>query len=272
MLQSRTVTRLLPAIGAAILAIALFAPAAQAINPGYEQFKGCPSKTESPSSVFCVRSDVPSGHLIMGKKEVPIKNPLVIVGGINESLGGFTAGPGGGLIPVKQEVPGGIIGITGFDWLINFLGLEDLKLFATAELAGTPGSLAVEPLVLPIKVHLTNPILGNSCYIGSTASPITLKLITGTTSPPEPNKPITGREPEISEDALHILHEENGTFVDNSFAVPGASGCVLNLFGFIPISLNSFVNSQAGLPAAAGHNEAVENFSLQLTSRELVNP
>ena len=58
--------------------------------------------------------------------------------------------------------------------------------------------------------------------------------------------------------------------MDNSFSAPGASGCVLKLFGFIPISLNGFVNEQAGLPAAAGTNEAVQNINIELALQETV--
>ena len=42
---------------------------------------------------------------------------------------------------------------------------------------------------------------------------------------------------------------------------------MLKLFGFIPISLNGFVNSQSGLPSAAGTNEAVQNFNLEIAGR-----
>jgi hypothetical protein len=275
MTQSKTLARLLTAAGAAVLAIALFAPAAQAATPapGYEQFTGCPTEAESPSSIICVRSEIKSGSLKMGSKEAPIKKPITLVGGINDELAGFTAGPGGGLLPAKQEVPGGVIGITGLDWLVNFLNLEALKLYAIAELAGTPSSLGLEPLHLPIKIRLDNPVLGNKCYIGSLADPIDLELITTTTNPPPPNKPISGKPAEISVDPeKNIIYLKNGTFVDNAFSVPGASGCKLTLLGFIPISLDSVVNLQAGLPAPAGVNEAIQNFNVELTQQSTVYP
>jgi len=60
--------------------------------------------------------------------------------------------------------------------------------------------------------------------------------------------------------------------VDNSFSAPGASGCVLTLFGFIPISINGLVNSQSGLPAAAGTNETKQEFDAELVSKKLVYP
>ena len=193
-------------------------------------------------------------------------------GGVDGEFEGFSANAKGGLSKTKQEVPGGIIGLTGLDWLINFLGLEDLKLYAVTELAGVPSDFTINTVTLPIKVNLINPILGNNCYIGSVSSPIVLHNTTGTTEPPPPNEPITGQEPEFSVDENIIVHLDDGIYVDNSFSAPGASGCVLKLFGFIPISLNGFVNSQSGLPAAAGTNETVQEFDIEFTARENVYP
>jgi hypothetical protein len=274
--QSKTLARLLGAAGAAILAVLLLAPMAQAKEPapGYTQFTGCPSPEESASTVFCIRSVVPSGHLDVGKKEVPIINPLTIVGGLNSELQEFKANSKGGLSKVKQKVPGGVLGLTGLTWLLEFFGSEALTLYAETELAGEPTNFTIETVTLPIKVHLTNPsgLLGSTCYLGSNTEPIVLNLITGTTNPPPPNKPITGKFPEISEDALGIAHFNNGTYVDNSFAAPGVNGCKLVLFGFIPISINGLVDEVSGLPAKAGTNEALENFNIELTLQELVYP
>ena len=81
--------------------------------------------------------------------------------------------------------------------------------------------------------------LGSSCIIG----PISLALTTGTTSPPAPNTPITG----VPYDASTGV----ATMVNNSFSVPGASGCG-------PLGLaNGELNSQLGLPAASGTNTAI---------------
>jgi hypothetical protein len=275
MTQSRTLGRLLTILGAAIAALVLLAPAASAKEPapGFERFAGCPSPEESASTVFCIRSEVFGGHLQTGKKDVPVENPLTIVGGLNAELGGFAANSKGGLSKTKQKVPGGVIGLTGLTWLLEFFGSDALTLYATAEFAGVPGNFSPNSITLPLKVHLETPsgVLGSSCYIGSTSSPITLNLITGTTNPPAPNKPITGKEPTFEETET-VLFFNNGKFVDNSFSVPGASGCTLKLFGFIPISLNGFVNSQSGLPSAAGNNEAIQEYDLEITAQELVYP
>lgn len=274
--QSSIVRRLIGAFGAALLAVALLAPIAQADTPkaGYTQFAGCPSKAENPAVEICLRSVITGGHFQMGNKDVPITNPIVISGGTEAGFEGFLANSKGGMAPAKQLVPGGIIGLTGLDWLVNFLSLEGLKLYAVTEAAGKPDlNPFAEPLTLPIKVHLINPTLGNNCYVGSVSNPIVLNLITGTTSPPAPNKPITGAPPtEVDFDALEILHYNNGEFVDNSFSAPGASGCVLTLFGFIPISINGLVNSTSGLPAAAGTNETRQKFSIEATDVRNVYP
>jgi len=260
---------------AALASFALLAPLASAAEtaPGYEAFSGCPTAAESPGTPVCIRSDVSSGHLQVGSKTVPIENPLTISGGVTEELQGFTPGPEGGLSPVKQKVPGGVIGLTGLTWLLEFFGSDALTLYAETQLAGAPSNFTFNTVTIPIKVHLINPILGNNCFIGSNSNPIVLNLTNGTTSPPPPNEPISGKEAEFGLDPeLEIVRLTNGTYVDNSFSAPGASGCVLKLFGFIPISINSLVNDQSGLPAPAGTNETVQNYGIELTSRSLVYP
>jgi hypothetical protein len=276
MTQSKTLARLLTATALAVLGVILLAPAAQAREPapGYGEFAGCPSPEEKAGLAVCLFSEITGGHLKVGSKEVPIENKLTLSGGANAEFEEFTFNSKGGLSKVKQKVPGGVIGLTGLTWLLEFFGSDALTLYAETELAGTPSKFTISTVTIPIKVHLTTPsgVLGSTCYIGSNTSPITLNLTTGTTSPPAPNKPITGKEPEVSFDALEILHLKNGIYVDNSFSAPGASGCVLKLFGFIPISLNGFVNSQSGLPAPAGTNEAVQNFNLDIAERPNVYP
>lgn len=269
--------RLLAMLAAAIVAFAAAAPAAGAETPapGYAQFAGCPSpKSENPAISACIRSDITGGKIKIGNKSVPISKPLVLSGGTELEGVNFSYSPKGGLSPTKLLVPGGVIGLTGLDWLVNFLSIEQLQLYAEAQLAGTPQILGPEHVKLPIKVHLINPVLGNNCFVGSNSNPIQLDLITGTTAPPAPAKPITGHPLTSFEfdRALEIFRAQGGTFVDNSFSAPGASGCQLTLFGFIPVGLNSAVNLASGLPAAAGTNETVQNYNIELVEAALVYP
>jgi hypothetical protein len=260
------------ATACAVLAVAIpSTAAAREPAPGYSAFAGCPSHEENPNVEACTRSVITGAYFQMGSKNVPITNQMTLVGGLLPD-GHLAANAKGGLSQVKQQVPGGVIGLTGLDWLVNFLNIEQLKLFAVTELVGEPllGSTTLE---LPIRVHLVNPVLGNSCYAGSASNPITLQLTSETTSPPPPNKPITGKGPEFSFDpTTGIVHYQNGVFVDNAFAAPGASGCQLTLLGFIPINLDGLVNLEAGLPSPAGNNATEQDVNLEVAGLETVYP
>lgn len=273
MIHLKLRTKLLSAFGAALMGMALLAPLGQAAEPapGYTQFDGCPTTAEAPGVGICFRSDISGGHFQMGSKTVPISEPITLSGGYNESLE-FVTSPKGGLTPSKQEIPGGIVGLTGLDWLVNFLSLEGLKVYAVTELAGAPGYVLEEPFRLPIKVRLVNPVLGNNCYVGSNANPIRLNLGVGPTNPPPPNEPISGVTPDLKFGEDGILTMRDAVFVDNEFAAPGATGCELNLLGFLPISLDSLVNTQSGLPSPAGTNETVQNVDAEVVETSFVYP
>jgi hypothetical protein len=274
--MSKHLAKLSGALVLAIFAIAMMASAAQAETPapGYSQFAGCPSpKSENKEISTCIRTDIVGGHFKVGNKDTPITVPFTLSGGVNANIKNFAYNSKGGLSQAKQKVPGGIIGLTGLTWLAEFLGIEALTLYAVTELAGTPDLHVDEHPVLPIKVHLINSALGNNCYIGSNTNPITLHLTAETTSPPPPAKPITGKFPEYTFDgATEILKGKNGVYVDNAFAAPGVNGCVLTLFGFIPISINGIVNTASGLPSAAGTNETTQNFNIEIVESALVYP
>jgi hypothetical protein len=250
---------------------AVMAPVAQAETPapGYTQFAGCPSyKSENPKISTCITSTIYGGHIHLGNKETPITNPITLSGGLNAEGGEFSYNSKGGLTKAKQKVNGGVIGLTGLTWLAEFLGVEALTLYATAELAGEVKVNNVEDIMLPLKVHLENTtgVLGSKCYVGSTSSPITMHLVTGTSGS------LTGKAPTyVFNPATEIVKGTAGTFVDGTFSAPGASGCVLTLFGVIPVSINGIINIASGLPAASG-NEAVQNYNIEIVESELVYP
>lgn len=260
------------ALGTALTALALIAPLAHAAEPapGYEKFAGCPSQAEDAKVFQCVYSTITGGTFQMGSKEVPLTNPMTLSGGL-QTDGGIAATAKGGLSVVKQKVPGGIVGLTGLTWLLEFFGSEALTLYAATELAGAP-TLKAGILHLPIRVHLINGLLGEGCYVGSFGSPIELNLTTGTTNPPPPNQPITGKAPTSSYNpTTKITHQTGGEFVDNAFSAPGASGCTLTVFG-IPIGINGLVDSQSGLPAAAGTNTTRQAYEQDAVGVKVVYP
>jgi hypothetical protein len=266
--------KILVAAGAALASMAMLASAAEATPPPapYQDFAGCPSEAESDVVAFCFKYEFSGGHLQLGKKNIPVTKTIVFRGGERFVTGAFLGNSEAGIVPVQQNVEGGLLGLTGNKEIDELLaGYPALGVKATIESAGTPlGSMVEPPFTLPVKVHLENPLLGNACYIGSNAEPINLNLTTGTTAPPAPNKPITGvPSGEFEEEAARpeVLKSSGGLFVDNAFAVPGASGCALNI-GSLHIGINSLINSAAALPSPAGKNEVKLNYSLSLVTPE----
>ncbi len=242
----RHLRRLLVPI-AVLAALAALSPATAAATstpaPGYEQFTGCPHPGQNPLIVTCFRSVTTEGELQLGNKKIPLENPFALSGGITGG-GVFDFNSSGGLQKVKQKVPGSVIGLTGYTWLLEFFGSEGLTLYAEIELVGTPSELLGEPVSLAIKVHMINSVLGKNCYIGSNAEPIELEL---TTSNP-------------------------GTYVDNSYAVPGANGCVLTLFGFPAKNIDHDIDTASALPSESGLNSTTWVNDTETAAAELVYP
>ncbi len=265
-------------VAAALTALALtaiFASAANAATPAppYQDFAGCPSEAENPEVAVCQKFEFTGGHITFGNRQVPVTNTIILRGGIEQETGNFVFNNEGGMIPAQQTVPGGVIGMTGLKWLDEF-SAKALQLHATVELAGQPGSLFNETFLVPVKLHLESPLLGNGCYIGSNASPIDLNLGIGTTNPPAPNMPISGHPsspltPEESRPAVRT--GTDGLFVDNAYAVPAASGCQLEIGGYT-LPLDSLVDSAYKLPAAAGTNETMLDYNTSRVSSFTVYP
>jgi hypothetical protein len=266
---------------AAVLAAVMMLPASALAAPHsptgvYARFNDC--KLSNPNVDVCLYAESSAGSFTLGKKTVPIKKPVVLQGGIeahDEIFGPLTfvgAEDGNSLTKVPQPVPGGLLGVTAPTWWPLFLqelfnetinnGFTGVN--ATVELAGAPSTVKLSALniliangvglAMPVKVHLENPFLGSSCYIGSSSSPVQLKMTSGTTSPPPPNTPISGSPGEFgSEGEGTIVVLKNNKLVDNSFAAPGANGCG-GLFSFL---IDPFVNSIVGVPSPAGTNTAI---------------
>jgi hypothetical protein len=217
----------------------------------FPDFSDCPKTTPNISS--CVHLQSRSGHLTIKGFEVPIGESFQLRGASvtdDTSPSGFRFVPPRGTTGVFSkpiQVPGGLLGI-------NF-PLPGNAVTATAKLAGPVSNINFDPgnieLRIPLKLALTNPIIGPGCQIGSDSNPVRLDLIVGTTAPPAPNRPITGRVGDFvfESNYLGLIGNVN---VDNSFSVPGASGCGIGL-GLI----NSVVNLKLKLPAAGGNNEIV---------------
>jgi hypothetical protein len=234
---------------AALVALSVASPAMASLQQDMQRFANCPYT--NPIATHCLYAVVTSGEFKIGNSTTPITKPVTIQGGLTppvlvpatngETLSKTAEPVPGGLTGTENELPGGLGEIT-----------------ATAELAGT-GELG-ETVHLPLKVKLSNVTLGNECYIGSEAEPLTLNLIYGTTNPPPPNKPISGKGTVTVKDN-GLIQVVTGTLVDNAFAAPAANGCN---------GAAALVNAKEGLPAAAGTNTAIQTGSTELTTSELV--
>jgi hypothetical protein len=232
-------------VGATVAAWCALGGSALAAFPN---FTGCP--TGLPTNSACIDVQSQSGEIIIKGFHVPLDHSLEIRGAIRSTDASFVPATGtNGFIAQPVNVPGGLLGIE--------LPIELNLITATAELAGPSSSIVVNPsnlsISLPMKVRLSNPLIGSGCYIGTDRAPVRVNLITGTTSPPSPNRPISGHFGESSASEGVIFFRGNLN-VENSFSVPGASGC-----GFLGI-LNPLINLKLKLPSAAGNNTiSVEN-------------
>jgi hypothetical protein len=255
---------------------------------GFAPFADCP--LSNPEVPLCTVAETTSGEFAVGKKSVPINKPIILQGGLvaseNPREASFVAAEDGNtLSKTALPVPGGLLGIMAPEslpkWLQevinNFINEGFTGVTETTELAKPASEIKLNlenlliesgtALKLPVKVKLGNVFLGNECYVGSSSNPIYLNLTTGTTSPPEPNKPIKGaRGTEESLEGGLVTILKGGSLVDNSFAAPEATGCG-GIFSFL---IDPVVDSTLGLPAAAGHNTAVLNGKFEIAPAEAV--
>jgi hypothetical protein len=248
--------------------LAAAAPAAFAGKPKgeYAPFTGCPLKTAGVSQ--CVYAQFTGGELRFGTMVVPIEHAITLQGGLIVSGAEETfvnAGEGQTLTKTEESVPGGFTGSGGeagaLTLTLELVGAVALSRGNLAEAKGTA-------LKLPVRAHFKNPSLGEECFVGSSASPIALNLTTGVTSPPAPNKPITGSAGthEIKEAGNLVLYKGD-SLVENAFSVPGAKGCGAGAFKEI---INPLFNSKFGLPAVGGHNTAVLKGTSEFANAEAV--
>ncbi|QXJ24323.1 hypothetical protein AGRA3207_005623 [Actinomadura graeca] len=236
---ARAVLALAAALPATVLPAAVLAPPASAEPLPTFSFAKCPALPAGadPSFWNCNVAVINGGQFTFGRFDQRLTSPITItyaVGFDPETLeqkvrvGGFEA--------AKMLVKPGIFG----DPILT-------AVYAQPEYAGAM-DLRDGDVLLNLKVNVSNPVLGRSCSIGSDAAPVKLRLTFGKTSPPPPNKPISGSYPvDVSTDPPVF----KATMVDNSFAVPSAHGC--GLAG----ALNWAVDLQAALPSAAGKNTAI---------------
>jgi hypothetical protein len=246
-------------------------------------FADCP--LSNPATQNCIVADTEGGEFIVGNEEVPITKSITLQAGVEFTEAGerlIAAENGETLVKSAQKVPGGLAGLVKCNKIKNIVervacelafenGLTGVT--ATTELAGPASGASLNivslitgsgtALTLPVKVHLENPLLGSECYVGSNAHPVVINLTTGKTSPPPPNKSISGNPGVFEFNGTEtLLTVKSNSLVNNSFAAPVAEGCG-GIFSFL---IDPIVNEKLGLPAEAGHNTAILDGTLKAAS------
>jgi hypothetical protein len=260
---TNTLLRFVMALAALSLLVIPTSPALAGLQKEFAAFADCP--VNSPTVVTCIRSTTTSGEFKIDLKTVPINKPVILQGGLTENSRVLVpAADGSTLSKTSLQVPGGIIGIESLGPLT--------EVSATAELAGQVevglgSSSTPTEAVLPLKVKLENPLLGEECYIGSQFLPITPDLTTGATDPPFPFKPISDSPGTVMRaGAGKILAFNNTALVDNTFGVPGAIGCA----GVLQAIVDPGVDLIVGVPSAPGVSHAVLEGRLEAASARSV--
>ncbi|MFF4170615.1 hypothetical protein [Streptomyces sp. NPDC001744] len=252
--------------------------AAPQLNGGWAPSTRCP--VDAPAMLAtdgldqapqCVASFSLSGSIKLGNTTVTTGKTDLQIGTIQNSDGtsSVVAPASGAIIADSATVPGGLLGlmcpsdipfITSICKQLSDGSLN--KITATLESVGTPsdfdqiaGVLTDQPIVtIPVRIRLQNPFLGNNCYIGTKEKPILLRP-RNRTAPEFGFERFNGDGSANEEGDMSRLNLLGATQYDNTFAVPGASGCGLGLLGLI----DGAVNLKTGLPSAAGKNSLVLN-------------
>ena len=280
------------ALAAPLAVLALAAPAMATPKGIFSVFSDCP--VTSPGVELCSFAQTTSGEFAIGSTKVPINKTITLQGGaiptgVNpKEYFLVPAKDGNSLSKTELNVPGG---------LLDFVNCEEIKgkgLFETLERAtckaifenGTTGVTEVTELVattsnpailnlvalsteegtaltLPVRVHLKNPLLGNSCFIGSEKSPVQLHLTTGKSGTLKGNR---GEAETLEEKEQVMLRLFENSLVDNTYTAPVAEGCG-EFFSFL---IDPIVDAKLGLPSAAGKNKAVLNGELKAATVEAV--
>jgi hypothetical protein len=288
--QQHAILRGALALALGALLAASFASSALAHSGEFAKFNYCPSKTSGVNK--CLYAVTYGGSIVLGKKTTPIENPVTLQGGYSKEnpvtgVSSFYGATNGGetLSKTPQAVPGGLAGLVNCKEISNFIeraaceltfenGLTGVN--ATLELAKPATEIQVNEfnliyeenataLKLPVMVHLENPFLGSSCYVGSSSSPIIWNLTTGTTSSPKPISGFGGYG-SLKENG-EIAQLSEAVLVENNWSAPEASGCG----GIFSFAIDPLINLELGLPSEAGKNVATLKNNIDVATTTSVN-
>lgn len=248
------------------------------LNGDWAAFTRCPVNAASmlaadgaKVSDECLASDSPTGSIKLGNTAATTGDSNLQLGVLLTAIGGSTtpvAPSGGAIVAAPVQIPGGLLGLmcpSGIPLvtlLCNEITSNQLNaVTATIAPAGKPSHLSIaagtavgKPIVtVPVKIQLHNLLLGSSCFIGSNSDPIVLRPENKVVPPRLSADPFDANGTPDPNGPLLLLKLSGGTLEDNSFAVPGASGC--GPLGVADLA----IDLKDGLPSAAGNNSLVLN-------------
>jgi hypothetical protein len=285
----------------AFAALAVFLPVSGAsaatvtLNGDWAPFTRCPVDNSamlaadgSASIAFCAASDSPSGSIKLGNITAPTGDSNLQIGLIeNTSTGAFSvvSPAGGAIVTAPITVPGGLLGLMCPSDILAVSAVCDEittsalnTVTAVVEPAGNPSDFSLGagissgfPIItLPVKIQLENPLLGSDCYLGSDSDPILLHPQNQTTPAVNVEDFDANGTPDTTNPVMDGIYSVGGTQVDDSAAIPAATGC--GLLGVLDLA----VDLKVGLPSPSGNNTLTLNdasaYIVGLTSPAAVAP
>jgi len=206
----------------------------------------------------CMTVIIRDGNMHIGNLDVAVPDgSLMIAGGVTGNQVFIPAADDGmfGVYANPITVPGGAFGAASAE------DFGPTAIQATVEAVALPD---VDPfnlgVQLPVRLKLSNPLLGNNCYIGSATNPINLSLeLVGSAGVAEW---ISTNGPDVPGGVWPQAPHKAA-----DFAVPGATGCG-------PLgSLNWAVNLRAGLPSGGtGNSLSTTSAVYNVGAWELLEP
>jgi len=270
-------------IAGALIYAGIVAAPAMAVGypaPGgiYAPFTDCPlhnpeMRLAGPGlAMGCIKSVTQSGTFTINGIPVAITHPVTVQFGtysVIDASGNqvFNVVPPQDhkqLLAEPEVIPGGLLILvcsTGDPAVAKLcqkaMNTGKTDLAVEVQLAGPITNfspLAVSPFTLPVKVKLTNPLLGGKCFIGSDEDPIVLNPIFNPLGS-------FGFEPDpdpVNFPNAAVLSIRGSTLTDDVFSVPAATGCGPG--GSASAAINTFL----GLPSPSGNNHLVLNDNVAL--------
>ncbi len=255
-----------------------------------------PSLTDSGytgvSIAACTVGEVASGSITIGNITTPVVRPVNVQFGFwtppFATAGGDNSGPNqitsyaGGILPppaglsamlvtkpdlIPQSLTTTLGCATATDKVVkelctqaeNFGGKYN-DVYALAQSAGQITNFGVFTWTQRIKFKLINPLLGNSCYIGSDNNPIVInpELSVGPGGMlQEQTDPNPTKHPDTATLGITVA-----SATDTTFSAPGVTGCGPG--GAKNISIDAALDAGTGLPAASGVNSLTLNGSFDI--------